>query len=328
MVLIFALPRPQGADRTNSTGETIGHVNGTTTDNAPPGRTRARRDVKEGDTSESTAPLDSPPSETPAISPPAPTPRRTRSRTRKTARPAPEPAPEPVPAAWLQVAPGKFVRADAQPTAASTTPEPHAPIESVAPPLDEVVPEKPEEPSSIAEPAPADDELTETLSRKWEREAPAELRTSEIPARQEPRPPENNPSGTGSESLPAPEPEIPVAEPCATAPDFDIPVAEPCATAPDSSSVAAPELRIDDDADRLIQHRVRLVYAARSALTGRRRANLSQRLRNVSSGPIRPGSARFDRGAGARWRARSPRRSERLSRTHRHFLPRSPPRRA
>ena len=42
--------------------------------------------------------------------------------------------------------------------------------------------------------------LAQSLSRKWECEAPAELRTPKIPARQEPRPPENDPSRTGSQS--------------------------------------------------------------------------------------------------------------------------------
>ena len=160
MVLIFALPRTDGAHQQNSPSEGNGRREGTFQQTEPQTPGRDRSDPKEGPASD-IALLDGPNSEaSPSVSPATPT-RRTRRSARKTVKPAAEPVPEPAPTAWLQVGPGKFVRADAQPAA---TPEPHAPIEPSSTPVEEEDDRQPaEEPAAAVEPALADQEPVDPI---------------------------------------------------------------------------------------------------------------------------------------------------------------------
>lgn len=270
MVLIFALPRGENPEReqTSALAETPIRQ-----EVEPRGGKRHRRDAEDraGRDDRGGADASIPHDATTEASPsplPSPSPsRRTRLRPRKGAKSAAESssalAPERTAAAWLQVGPGKFVRADAQNPAAATTPEAHAPIEAAETSLPEV---------AVFDPA-------ET--------------------RQEPLAPEPATEETHAGAAP-------------DGPREAVDPAEPAQS---------------DVTDHFAQDRIRRPTLCVRAV-GRSRTSFSNGLRNVSSGTIRPGSARVGLGASKRWRARPTRCSGRLSRLQRHYLPRSPPRRS
>jgi hypothetical protein len=157
MVLIFALPRSDRSSR-DPKSEDDGHRDQPQELGEPERRLRVRRkrsdsavygDCAGPDTSAS----ESPPS-TPAVTPQ----RRARSRVRKTVKPSAEPVAEQALASWLQVAPGKFVRSDAQPAPATALPEPHAPVEADQTPANDADQERDptEEAPELAPPMCAD----------------------------------------------------------------------------------------------------------------------------------------------------------------------------
>jgi hypothetical protein len=292
MVLIFTLPRKDGANR--GCDQDRNDRSGVRT-KWPEEARRVRRDARDGATQDNPAAVSTATSDNipPSAAPATPV-KRSRSRTRKAVKPSAEPAAEPALASWLQVAPGKFVRADAQQTPVSPLPEPHAPIEVAETSVGEAdqEPDQTDEPPPIAAPAHADGDPIHPVV-----ETAVDL------------PP--------TEELLATVASIALSEPSDSGESLT-----------EQSIDPAPAVSDDEAASRLVQYRVSLVRTARHASSKGRRASSSHGLRNVSSGTIRTGSGRLGPGAGARWRARRSRSSGRLSKTNRRFLPRSPPRRS
>ena len=290
MVLIFALPRTRTADDDHGTGCAEEDRGGAKVQAGNRERLRLQKDSRERSTLDDGASLEAPTGQTPHSVPPAAPTRRNRTRARKTVKPPSEPAPESSVAAWLQVAPGKFVRADAQPSAATATPEPHAPIEIADEPVNEPDREgDPGETAAVATFAPAETDFPGTS-----RDPEAEIPSDEL----------------------------------VRVPDLVTAISESSDSretqADRPGHAASPPPNVDSDAP-LIQHHLRLVHATHQSSAGRRRSNRRQRLRNDSSGPRFRDSRRCGHGAGTRARVRSVTRSGRLSNSHRDFLPRSPP---
>ncbi|QEH35933.1 hypothetical protein OJF2_44900 [Aquisphaera giovannonii] len=190
--------------------------------------------------------------------PPAAKPRRTRGRAKRTARPGAEPALAPAPATWIQVAPGKFVRADlheprpeavvpdAPAGAPDVTPEPE-PASQAPAEVHEAFAEAPEPgpqsehgPQPLPFPPPDPTEVPDPIAGPPEAEAPVE--DARIEAM--PEPPFEPPAPTDApedvadphEDLDAPEGPEPDAEPAAE--EYGI---APSALGEDPPSAASPE---------------------------------------------------------------------------------------
>jgi hypothetical protein len=130
MVLIFALPRAQSADGENHRGEDDKYRDQAKRWGKAQDRALVDADLRDCATLMESSPAGILTSGAPPSSSAARAIARARSRVRKAGRIDCEPSLEPTFASWHQVAPGKFVRADAQDPRFAGAPEPHAPLEA------------------------------------------------------------------------------------------------------------------------------------------------------------------------------------------------------
>jgi hypothetical protein len=288
MVLIFALPRGERADEDHRRKD----EERTTRPGNAHEPNRSGQDLRESSTASAHGrSLTSASGATPFRAESSSL-RRVRTRVRKADKPALDPPMQPTYASWVQVSPGKFVRADAQKLGTAPTPEPHAPIGTEEPSVDETW----DKPIQLDE-TPS---ITEAAGAKAGQMKPLPDHEAEIPT-----------------------PGWPDAPPMSSTLSEEV---QSGGFAGESTNAEAPALLpVRVDARNSERMRLNLRHAAQRASNARRRASLVHGLRNVSSSRTRSSRGWLGQAISARWRAHHARSSGRYSRTHRSFQPRSPP---
>jgi hypothetical protein len=150
MVLIFALPRAQNPDEENRPAEDSRSRDQATRPRRFQGAVTVRADRRDCATLIERNPAERPADRTSPSSSVGKAIGRARSRVRKAGKLDSDPIPELPRGSWLQIAPGKFVRADAQDPRIGAALQPHGPIEDEESAVNETEPCRNEQDGVIA----------------------------------------------------------------------------------------------------------------------------------------------------------------------------------